>query len=529
MRAGLRRRHRAAGVAPERVLEEHRLDVELVGLELVEDPLRVVGAVVVPDARVVAADDEVRAAEVLAADRVPDRLARAGVAQRGGERGDDDAVGRVVVLDQDAVALDAGRGRHVVGLRLADERVDEQAVDGLERALRQVLVRAVDRVTGLEADDAAPASFLERLARVRGIQGELGEGRRGAVEDGHLAGDVQPMLRVEARDSGMGLVRRAEAALGFALLVVFEHLLDLEDSQRRPFAVGEGDAVSFGRRFDGQAHRKRPGEPVREVHVLHDALVVVTAHEALERRQRAGGEQVQVGHLTRREPEGLEPAEIVRTRSRTIDESAAVRLDQARLGGDRHAATSTGTSPSFSSSATTSAALSSGLCASVSRTSSGPAGSSYGSFTPVNSLISPLNAFSYRPFTSRFAHSSTEALTYTSTNVPTSSTISRAARRVASYGEIAAAITAPPWRLSLEPTHPTRSMCVSRSSFERPSSFERCVRTLSPSKYSTTSPRRSSSGPTRWAIVDLPDPDSPVNQSVNPPGRRRSVSGCSWA
>src|SRR5947207_6237873 len=48
-------------------------------------------------------------------------------------------------------------------------------------------------------------------------------------------------------------------------------------------------------------------------------------------------------------------------------------------------------------------------------------------------------------------------------------------------------------------------MCVSRSSFEKPSPFERCIRTLSPSRYSTTSPRRSSSGPTRCAIVVLPE------------------------
>src|SRR5215217_3697106 len=74
VRARLRRRHLAARPAPERVLEEHRLDPELVRLELVEDELRVVRAVVRPDARVVAPDDEVRAAPVLAADRVPDRL-----------------------------------------------------------------------------------------------------------------------------------------------------------------------------------------------------------------------------------------------------------------------------------------------------------------------------------------------------------------------------------------------------------------------------------------------------------------------
>src|SRR5581483_5001287 len=82
VRARLRRRHLPAYLAPEGVLEEHRLDVELVRLELVEDQLRVVRAVVAADARMVAADDEVRATVVLAADRMPDRLARAGVAHR---------------------------------------------------------------------------------------------------------------------------------------------------------------------------------------------------------------------------------------------------------------------------------------------------------------------------------------------------------------------------------------------------------------------------------------------------------------
>src|SRR5437660_12870617 len=61
-------------------------------------------------------------------------------------------------------------------------------------------------------------------------------------------------------------------------------------------------------------------------------------------------------------------------------------------------------------------------------------------------------------------------------------------------------------------------MFVSRSSFEKPSPFERWVRTTAPWRYSTSSPRRSSSGPTMSAIVDLPAPDKPVNQSVNPLG-----------
>src|SRR5436305_10179375 len=75
-----------------------------------------------------------------------------------------------------------------------------------------------------------------------------------------------------------------------------------------------------------------------------------------------------------------------------------------------------------------------------------------------------------------------------------------------------------------------RSMFVSRSSFEKPSPFERCVRTTSPSRYSTLCSFFSSSAPTNSAIVDLPAPLSPVNQSVNPlairllsPGVTRSL------
>ena len=56
------------------------------------------------------------------------------------------------------------------------------------------------------------------------------------------------------------------------------------------------------------------------------------------------------------------------------------------------------------------------------------------------------------------------------------------------------------------------------------------MRTVSPSRYSTTRPRLSSSGPITCAIVDLPDPERPVNQRVKPPGRTRSDSGwsCAW-
>src|SRR6476659_3130887 len=173
VRARLRARHRAAYVAPERVLEEHRLDVELMRFELVEDELRVVRAVVVADSRVVAADDEVRAAVVLTADRVPDGLARTCIAHRRWEGGEQHAVARVVAVEERPVAVDTHVDWDVIRLRVAHERVYEEAVDGLERHLREVFVRAMDRVPGLEPDDPLPSALAEDPPRLGGIACEL--------------------------------------------------------------------------------------------------------------------------------------------------------------------------------------------------------------------------------------------------------------------------------------------------------------------------------------------------------------------
>src|SRR5207249_2115660 len=153
---------------------------------------------------------------VLAADPVPDRLARPCVAHRGREGRKDDASLRVVVLEQDAVALDARCGRHVVRLRVADQRMDQETVDGLERALGQVLVRAVDWVTGLETDDPLPATVGKGRSGLRGIEGELRKGRLRALEDRHLAGEVERLLRVEPRDARMSLVRGPKRVPGLA-------------------------------------------------------------------------------------------------------------------------------------------------------------------------------------------------------------------------------------------------------------------------------------------------------------------------
>ena len=65
-----------------------------------------------------------------------------------------------------------------------------------------------------------------------------------------------------------------------------------------------------------------------------------------------------------------------------------------------------------------------------------------------------------------------------------------------------------------------RSMFVSRSAFEKPSPLERCSRTTSPSRRSTSRPASSSSAATSAAIVDLPAAERPVSQSDEAAARR---------
>ena len=147
------------------MLEEQRRDPEVGRVELVEDSLRVVGAVVVSDTRMVAPDDEVRAAVVLARHRVEDRLARPGVPHRRRKDAEHDAIFRIVVVDEHLIALHARRRRDVVALGLADERVQQQAVADLERRLLDVFVRAMNRIPRLESDDPAPSTLGEERAR----------------------------------------------------------------------------------------------------------------------------------------------------------------------------------------------------------------------------------------------------------------------------------------------------------------------------------------------------------------------------
>ena len=84
---------------------------------------------------------------------------------------------------------------------------------------------------------------------------------------------------------------------GFVVLVVSVDLLDVEKRQQVAVDVAQrqrlalGDAVA-GR--DRQRHGQRPERAIGQPHLADDALVVGLAQEALQRREAADGEQLEI-------------------------------------------------------------------------------------------------------------------------------------------------------------------------------------------------------------------------------------------
>ncbi len=89
----------------------------------------------------------------------------------------------------------------------------------------------------------------------------------------------------------------------------------------------------------------------------------------------------------------------------------------------------------------------------------------------------------------------------------------RTKRRDSSYGEISEATTITSWRSRRLARNPTRRTWASRSARVNPV-CGKMSRIVSPSRCSTRIPRRSSSSSTFAAIVLLPEPDRPVNQTT---------------
>ena len=92
-------------------------------------------------------------------------------------------------------------------------------------------------------------------------------------------------------------VGRAVGALGLVVLVVGVDLLDVQERQQVAVDVAQGQRLALGdavagrdRQGDGQGPERAVGQP----HLGDDPLVIGLAEEALQRREAADGQQLEV-------------------------------------------------------------------------------------------------------------------------------------------------------------------------------------------------------------------------------------------
>ena len=279
------------------MLEAKDVDPELRGRVGVEDPVGRVCVVVISDPRVVSPDDEVRAAVVAPHDRVEDGFLRPRVTHPGRVRRQQDAVRRVVPVEQLLVAAHAHRSRDVVAFGLTDQRVQKQSVDDLESDLLQILMRAVHGVARLEPDHGLPAALTFDRPDLGGGEVELRKAGAGSSERHHLAAEGPAAGVVQCADSGVRIVLGRVNGNRLPSVIGRIRVGDVEDADRS-IIDEETHAAGGGHCVGPQNDRNREGLSVGEPPGFEHRQIVVAAHERIHRRKGTGGEHEEVGKLT---------------------------------------------------------------------------------------------------------------------------------------------------------------------------------------------------------------------------------------
>ncbi len=264
MGTGLGGGHAAAGHAMEDLVEQERRDAQLLRRQRGDQPLSVERTVVGADAGLVSPDDKVGAAVILAHERVQESLPWAGVPHGRDEGRQQHAVGREVPQRR-LVGLHAHLDGHVAILGRPDQRVEQQAVADLQCDPLQVLMGPVEWVAGLEADDPAPASGLERRPCLRGGQRVPASQASQWLDDGpDRTGNRQGRRGEDPGGARMGGIARPEHPLRLAQPIALVHLVDLEHAERVTARIAEGEPVAANPHPVGhtQAHRDGPQQPV---------------------------------------------------------------------------------------------------------------------------------------------------------------------------------------------------------------------------------------------------------------------------
>ncbi len=218
---------------------------------LLEKLLRVVGSVkglaifVLAGTGVVAADNEVRAAVILANQSVPNRLTRP--AQTHGQGQHRELHGAVrIFCKQQFVAACADEIIHVARLGHSDRRMNQQiGFDLLGGAHGEFDVRAVHGITCLERDNVDPAQACEFGSQFSRRQPKGTEiVVRGRLEFLDPPPDI-PRVRfidgvVGARMRGAGGI---ENGLCFGLAVGLPHIFDMQHAQHHALGVAQRDVA----------------------------------------------------------------------------------------------------------------------------------------------------------------------------------------------------------------------------------------------------------------------------------------------
>ena len=136
----------------------------------------------------------------------------------------------------------------------------------------------------------------------------------------------------------------AEDFLCLSRLVGLPERLDRENGEHHAFGIAEGEPVAVGQalgglRVDVEGDRDGPQRSVGKPHVADDPVVFGLGEEARQRREPAGGEQLQIAQLPVGEIPGdevdrgfLERRGLVGG-DEQVDEVSAVRWDEV---GGRH-------------------------------------------------------------------------------------------------------------------------------------------------------------------------------------------------
>ena len=295
-------------------LERHLGDADL-RFVFGEELLCFVGSVegfavgILARAGVVAPDDEVGAAVVLANEGVPDGFARSTHAHGKGDQGELGGAARIFA-DEKLVTADAGEVIDVPRLGHADDRVNEEAgFDLFGGAEGELDVRPVHRVAGLEGDNAAPALVGEVSAQLSGSEAEVLEiVMARELETFKAASDIPGIAPVhQVGDAGVSCAGAVEDGFAFRLAVGLPDVFDVQDGDHDAFGIAQGDLAAAGLEGFGEGlgdierDRHRPEKAAGELHVAAHAFVIGLVHEACERREAAVEEQLEVANLARRE------------------------------------------------------------------------------------------------------------------------------------------------------------------------------------------------------------------------------------